>query len=98
MIKKAGWQLPSLNDSCASVARRTDLFHLSGSDEDRPLADVGDAVGETFQVVRRPEQVIGTVNILGIGHNVGHQFAVNLGIETIYFVVFGRDGAATGAW
>jgi hypothetical protein len=62
----------------ALIARGADLFVLASDDEHRPLADIGEPVGIALQVVRRPVQIIGTVN----GFRVSYKEQLSLPVRT----------------
>ena len=64
-----------------------DLDHLAGDQVEHALADVGHAVGDALQVVRRPQQVRGPVDRAGVGHHEGQQFAVDLVVQFVHLVV-----------
>ena len=53
-----------------SIRRRGVIFlHFSGDHKNNPFADIGDAVGAAFQVMRDPDEARGAGNGLGVfGH------------------------------
>jgi hypothetical protein len=52
--------------------RRLQFLDLACHHEDRPLADVGDAVGQAFHVVRRPQEHVSAFDHLRVGDDKGH--------------------------
>ena len=48
------------------VLRDVDLRHLASNQVDHPLSDVGRPVSETLKVMRGPQQICGSLDLLGV--------------------------------
>ena len=63
-----------------------DLLHFSRGDEDRPLADIGNTICHTLEVMRHPQEPVGALDGLGVLNDEGHQFTIHLVVERIYLL------------
>jgi len=67
--------------------------HLASDTENGAFTDIAHPVGKAFQIMRRPQQPVGALDILGVLKYKRHQLTINLIIQGIHLIIFRWDRA-----